>query len=155
MPRGFSKLNNLLHDFKNLIEDLIQLAKNKMFSSKYVVKGKCKKCGKCCSTILLSDENGYIKTPQDFIKLQKRNSRLKQFQINGKADDEDENDLKYGALLFKCKFLDKNNKCKKYFLRPIFCRDYPSVNPTFIQMGGETLDGCGFYFDVDKKFSEY
>ena len=64
---------------KNFIQDIIQHIKNKMFSSRYVVKGKCKKCGQCCSTILLSDENGYIKTQEDFIKLQKENRSVRNF----------------------------------------------------------------------------
>ncbi len=140
---------------KNFIEDIIQLAKNKLFSSKYVVKGKCKKCGKCCSTILLSDENGYIKTQEDFIKLQKENRAIRNFVINGIVDDVEKDSPQYGALLFKCKVLREDGKCGRYFLRSLFCRDYPSINPYFIQMGGTTLDGCGYYFDVDKKFSEY
>lgn len=126
-----------------------------MFSSKYVVKGKCKRCGQCCSTILFSDENGYIKTPEDFIKLQKANPRLKMFIINGKIDDVDETNTQYGALLFKCKVLKEDGSCGRYIFRSLFCRDYPSVNSNFIQMGGTTLDGCGYYFDVNKKFSQY
>lgn len=142
-------------NIKNSIEDIIQYFKNKLFSSKYVVKGKCKMCGKCCSTILFSDENGYIKTPEDFIKLQKVNPKMKQFTISGIVSDTDENDCHYGALMFKCKALGKDGKCTKYLFRPLFCRDYPAINPTFIEMGGTTLDDCGYYFDVDKKFSDY
>lgn len=140
---------------RNFFEDIIQYLKNKMYSSKYVVKGKCKQCGKCCATILFSDENGYIKTPEDFIELQKKNSRFRQFVINGRVDDTEENNAQYGALLFKCRALKDDGKCSRYFLRSLFCRDYPSVNPLFIQMGGTTLDECGYYFDVNKKFSEY
>ena len=140
---------------KNFIQDIIQYIKNKMFSSRYVVKGKCKKCGKCCSTILLSDENGYIKTEEDFIKLQKQNRAIRNFVINGIADDVEKDSPQYGALLFKCRVLRDDGRCGMYFFRSLFCRDYPSINPDFIQMGGTTLDGCGYYFDVDKKFEEY
>ena len=56
---------------KNGLEDLILYIKNKIFSSKYIVKGKCKQCGQCCSTILFSDENGYIKDEEGFYNLQK------------------------------------------------------------------------------------
>ena len=136
-------------------EDLIQHIKNKFFSSKYVVKGKCKKCGQCCSTILFSDENGYIKSAEDFLELCKKNKRLYDFTINGKVNDVDKNNEQYGALLFRCKALKENGQCSKYFFRSFFCRDYPSINPSFIQMGGTTLENCGYYFDVDKKFSEY
>ena len=54
---------------KNTFEDIIQYIKNKLFSSKYVVRGKCKQCGQCCKTILFSDENGYIKSEESFIAL--------------------------------------------------------------------------------------
>ena len=140
---------------KNFIEDLICYFKNKLFSSKYVIKGKCKKCGQCCSTILFSDENGYIKTHEDFIKLLKKNKRLNNFTINGKVCDVEKDNPQYGALLFKCKSLKEDGKCANYFFRSLYSRDYPSINHSFIQMGGTTLEGCGYYFDGDKKFEEY
>ena len=146
---------NFLYNIKSFFQDIIQHFKNKMFSSKYVVKGKCKRCGQCCSTILFSDENGYIKTPEDFIKLQKRNPKLFQFTINGIVNDVDKDNPQFGALLFKCKALKEDGRCSQYFFRSFFCRDYPAINSQFIQMGGTTLDGCGYYFDVDKKFKEY
>lgn len=139
---------------KNIFEDIIQHIKNKLFSSKYIVKGKCKQCGECCKTILFSDENGYIKTEEAFRELQNNNRRYLHFEINGKVKDKN-NSFFDGALMFKCKSLGKDGKCTKYFLRSLYCRDYPSVNSTFIHNGGQTLDGCGFYFDVDKKFKEY
>ena len=83
---------------KNFIEDLICHFKNKLFSSKYVVKGKCKKCGQCCSNILFSDEKGYIKSQEDFIELQRKNRRLNNFVINGKINDVDKDNPQYGAL---------------------------------------------------------
>lgn len=139
---------------KNTFEDFIQYIKNKFFSSKYITKGKCKKCGTCCRTILFSDENGYIKSKEAFLELQKRNKRYLRFVINGTVKNT-ENSSFDGALMFKCKSLSKDNKCKKYFLRPLWCRDYPSINSNFIYNGGQTLDECGFYFDVDKKFKDY
>ena len=134
------------------MEDVFLLIKNKLTSSKYVVKGKCKQCGKCCESILFSNENGYIKTEEDFKLLQKKHLVYNFFYKNGivKGEGEDIED----ALLFKCKFL-KNKKCSIYWFRPIFCRDYPAINPKFIEMGGVTLDNCGYYFEPDKKFSEY
>ena len=105
---------------KNFIQDIIQYIKNKMFSSRYVVKGKCKKCGKCCSTILLSDENGYIKTEEDFIKLQKQNRARRNFVINGIADDVEKDSPQYGALLFKCRVLRDDGKIK-YFQELLPC----------------------------------
>ena len=141
-----------MNKIKNFIEDKILEIKNKLTSSKYVVKGKCKQCGKCCSCILFSDENGYIKTDEAFKRLQKRHFIYKLFYKNGTVTNEGE-ELE-GAYLFKCKLL-KNNRCSIYLIRPIFCRDYPSINSKFIEMGGTTLDDCGFYFEPDKKFKDY
>lgn len=139
---------------KNFFEDIVQYIKNKLFSSKYIVKGKCKQCGQCCKTILFSDENGYIKSKEAFKNLQKRNRRYLHFTINGVIEDEN-NSFFNGALMFKCKSLREDGKCGRYFFRSLWCRDYPSINSDFIYNGGQTLDNCGFYFDVDKKFSEY
>lgn len=130
-------------------KDWVKYFFNKFNSSKYVLKGKCKRCGECCKNILFSDENGYIKTVEGFEALKKRNKKYNHFEIAGKLDELG------GAFLFKCKSLNKNNLCKDYFFRSLYCRDYPSINPEFIRNGGETLDGCGYYFDVNKKFSDY
>ena len=141
------KIDNYKWIFETPIEDWIKFFKNKFGGSKYVLKGKCKQCGNCCRNILFSDENGYIKTEEQFENLKKINKRYHHFEINGKMEN--------GALLFKCKSLGDDGKCKVYHFRSLFCRDYPSINPIFIANGGTTLDGCGFYFDVNKKFSEY
>lgn len=109
-------------------------------------------CGRCCTCILFSDENGYIKDEETFKKMQKKHLIYRYFYPNGKVTGEGI-ELE-GAILFKCKHL-KNNKCGIYWFRPIFCRDYPAINPEFIKMGGTTLDGCGFYFAPNKKFEEY
>ena len=39
----------------------------KFFSSKYVLKGKCKKCGACCRNILFSTKEGYVKDEKLYI----------------------------------------------------------------------------------------
>lgn len=109
-------------------------------------------CGKCCKNILFSNESGYVKDDETFKEMQKKHLIYKFFSKNGIVQNEGE-DLE-GAFLFKCRFL-KNNRCSIYFIRPIFCRDYPAINPKFIQMGGTTLDDCGFKFEPSKKFIEY
>ena len=141
-----------MNKIKNFIEDIFLEIKNKFTSSKYVVKGKCKQCGQCCTCILFSNENGYVKDEETFKKMQKKHFIYKSFYPNGKVTNEGK-ELE-GAILFKCKHL-KNNKCGIYLFRPIFCRDYPAINPQFIQMGGVTLDNCGFYFEADKPFKSY
>ncbi len=137
---------------KNLIEDVIFTINSKLTSSKYILKGKCKQCGQCCTCVLFSDENGYIKNEEDFKKLQKKYFVYRFFSPNGKVTNETE-ELE-GAILFKCKHL-KNNKCGIYLFRPIFCRDYPAINRNFIYFGGVTLDNCGYSFGENKKFKDY
>lgn len=146
-------MNNLVENIKKFFEDIILDIHNKLFSSKYIIKGKCKKCGKCCRNILFSDKNGYIKDEKIFYEMQKKYSYYRNFKISGVVKDRQ--DFQNGALTFECKFISKNNRCKIYFFRPIFCRDYPNINQDLIYNGVEMLDECGFYFDVDKKFEEY
>lgn len=141
------------NNLKNFLEDIILEIKNKLFSSKYVLKGKCKRCGRCCRNILFSTEEGYIKDENLFKDMQKKYRYYKNFRISGKI--ENKQDFQNGALTFECKFISKNNKCLIYPIRPIFCRDYPNINPELIYNGVEMLDECGFYFDVNKKFEEY
>ena len=86
-------------------------------------------------------------------KCKKKYRYYRNFRISGIV--ENKKDFQNGALTFECKFISKNNKCKIYWFRPIFCRDYPNINSSLIYDGVEMLDNCGFYFDVDKKFSEY
>ena len=143
----------LLNKIKNFIEDIFLEINNKLFSSKYVVKGKCKKCGRCCRNILFSTQAGYIKSEEVFNKMKKKYPYYRNFRISGVVKDKLE--FQNGALTFECKFISKDNRCKIYLFRPIFCRDYPNINPDLIYNGVEMLDGCGFYFDVDKKFSQY
>lgn len=143
----------MLTDIKNFIEDIFLEFYNKLFSSKYVVKGKCKRCGKCCRNILFSTKDGYIKSEELFNKMKKKYRYYRNFRISGVVKDKQE--FQNGALTFECKFISKNNKCLIYPIRPIFCRDYPNINPDLIYNGVTMLDGCGFYFDVSKKFSKY
>lgn len=142
-----------MNKIRNFIEDLCLEIHNKLFSSKYVLKGKCKKCGNCCRNILFSTKEGYIKSEEIFKKMQKKYGFYRNFKISGVV--ENKKDFQNGALTFECKYISKNNKCKIYLIRPMFCRDYPNIIPDLIYNGVEMLDGCGFYFDINKKFKSY
>lgn len=120
---------------------------SKLFSSKFILKGKCKKCGKCCRNIVFYIEDKPIKTKEQFEKLKEWKKSYKNFYISGIDDDE--------ALLFTCKSLNENNTCRDYMFRAIGCRNYPKIDKDFIINGGKPLDGCGYYFGVDKDFRDY
>ena len=146
-------MNKIFKEIKNFIEDIVLDIKNKLFSSKYVLKGKCKKCGACCRNILFSTSEGYVKSKELFTKMQKKYRHYRNYKITGIVDGKQ--DFQNGALTFTCRFISKNNKCLIYPFRPIFCRDYPAVNSELIYNGVEMLDNCGFHFDVDKDFKSY
>ena len=143
----------MINKIKNFFQDFFLEFYNKTFSSKYILKGKCKKCGACCRNILFSTKDGYIKDEKIFKQMCKKYKYYRNFKISGVV--ENKQDFQNGALTFECKHISKENKCKIYWFRPLFCRDYPNINPDLIYSGVEMLDNCGFYFDVDKKFSEY
>ncbi len=143
----------MIKDIKIFFEDIFLDIKNKLFSSKYVLKGKCKKCGYCCKNILFSTKEGYVKDRALFEKMQKKYKCYRHFRISGIIKDEAH--FRDGALTFECKFLSKNNKCLIYPIRPIYCRDYPNIMPELIYGGLKPLKECGYYFDINKKFSEY
>lgn len=136
--------------FKTPLKDWFNYFKNRLFTSKYVVKGKCKECGNCCRNILFSGKDGYIRTVEQFEKVKKQSPRMRHFFVSGELNNAGE-----VALLFTCKSIGDDNRCRHYFFRSPYCRKYPIVDKNFIAQGGEMLDGCGFYFDVDKKFKEY
>ena len=110
-------------------------------------------CGRCCRNILFSTTEGYIKDEKLFKEMQRKHRYYRNFRISGVVKDKQ--DFQNGALTFECKFITKNNKCMIYWFRPLFCRDYPNINQDLIYNGVEMLDECGFYFAVNKKFSEY
>lgn len=146
-------MNSFFKNICNFIEDCCLDIKNKLFSSKYVLKGKCKKCGACCRNILFSTKDGYVKDEKIFKKMQKKHRYYRNFKISGMVSDK--KDFQNGALTFECKFISKKNKCLIYPFRPLFCRDYPSINQDLIYCGVTMLDNCGYYFDVNKRFDEY
>ena len=148
-----NRIKENFRQIKNFFEDIFLEIHNKFFSSKYVLKGKCKRCGNCCRNILFSTEEGYVKSEELFKKMQKKYRYYRNYRISGVVQDKQ--DFQNGALTFECKFISKKNKCLIYPFRPIFCRDYPNINPDLIYNGVEMLDNCGFYFDIDKKFDEY
>lgn len=119
----------------------------KLFTAKYRIKGKCNQCGECCKNIVFMIDEDYVTTEEQFEKLKNFDKKYRHFEITGKNDR--------GAILFRCKSLDNNNKCKDYFFRSIYCRFYPKITDK-IRLGGfETFDTCGYEIIPDKKFNEF
>ena len=92
-------------------------------------------------------EDNYVCDEKQFEDLKQFDKKYNHFVIAGKNDK--------GVLLFRCKSLDNNNRCKDYFWRSIYCRAYPKVTDK-IRLGGcETFDTCGYKIKVNKDFKNY
>lgn len=120
---------------------------NRLFSSKYKLTGKCNGCGECCRRILMSYNGANVKTENEFEELKRIDKKYSHFFISGSDQS--------GNLLFTCKSLKDDNKCKDYFFRSLYCRKYPNPDKNFILSGGELLETCGYKISVTKKFSDY
>ena len=131
----------------NKIKNLINYIKNRLLAPKYIRKGNCKQCGKCCSSIILADNGVNISSIEEFKTLKLKYKKYHHFEPVGKDEQ--------GNFLFKCKSLSENNKCKDYFFRSLYCRKYPDIDKKFIMAGGKMLDGCGYNIEPSKKFSEF
>ena len=116
-------------------------------SSRYIKKGKCNGCGNCCRNILLYIEDDPITTEEQFEKVKEWEKHYHNFYVSGKSEN--------GPLLFTCKEIDENNRCKVYFFRGLGCRQYPKKDTKFLINGGKPLDGCGYYFEPTKSFKSY
>ena len=127
--------------------DIVKFYWNKLFSPKYIIKGKCKMCGQCCRMITFSENGKPVESVEEFEELQKKYKQYRHFYYTGKKDN--------GELLFACKSLSNDNKCKDYFFRSLYCRKYPDIDKKFIMAGGKLLDGCGYRIEPTKKFSDY
>lgn len=119
----------------------------KLFTSKYKVEGKCNSCGACCRNIVFMIGENYVNSSEQFEKLKEFDKKYYHFDISGQKPD--------GALLFKCKSLDKNNRCLAYLWRSVHCRAYPKLDKKIVLGAYETFETCGYNFDVNKKFKEY
>ena len=120
---------------------------DRLFSSKYIVKGKCRQCGNCCRNILFYIGEKVVTTEEEFEKIKKFEKKYNNFYISGKGEK--------GELLFACKALREDGKCSVYHFRSVQCRFYPKISQKFVYNGGQPLDGCGYKFDINKKFRDY
>ncbi len=125
----------------------------KLTSSRYEIRGNCNSCGACCRNIVFLTGEDYVVNEAQFEQLKKFDRKYYHFEIEEKSMRKDKNGQ--NILLFRCKSLDNNNKCKDYYFRSIHCRLYPKITEK-IRLGGfETFDTCGYKIVIDKKFEDY
>ena len=134
-----------------MLKHLFQYIKFKIMqfkTSKYILSGKCKKCGNCCRSIIFRNgDNSWIRTEEEFFELSKKDKHLNNFIISG----EDEQ----GRLLFTCRYLGDNNLCKVHFIRSLYCRMYPFTKSGIFTKTLFIPEDCGYTLEVDKPFKDY
>lgn len=113
---------------------LTNFFKGLFFKSRYVLEGKCKQCGQCCREIYLKMTPAQTSSPlftKIAIKWIEWIFEFKLIRI----------DYEYNDLVFTCRNIGDDGKCRNYFWRPNVCRNYPLVDyfkePAF-------LDNCGY-----------
>jgi len=105
----------------------------------YEIKGRCKKCGRCCRYMYSKDTY----TQKEFQIMQFLFPKYKRFYIRGK-------DLS-GNLVFACKYITEEGLCSAYNKRLKMCKDYPKK---FIHVKAQLHRGCGYYIE-EKTFKDF
>ncbi len=117
----------------------------RILGKKYIRKGSCKGCGRCCKNIYVNHgKKGFIKTEEEFSRLKFRHYFYRGLEIIGKDEM---------GLLFKCSHLDeKTMRCKIHFIRPLICRNYPMEE--IFKMGGILHPECGYRLEPIESFND-
>ena len=118
-----------------------------LFAPKYRLKGNCKQCGRCCRNIVFYNDNKPITEDDDLNKLIKEDRHLISFYVSGKNEK--------GEILFTCKALGIDNKCKYYRFRSLYCRRYPLVKSLKTGQYLQPEDYCGYKIVPVKSFKDY
>jgi Fe-S-cluster containining protein len=127
-------MKKIIISFILLDNFLTNLPKKVLFRSRWVLEGKCKKCGTCCKEIYLKISPRQLSSKL-FTELAIRwTSWIFDF-ILLRIDYENY------YLVFTCKHLRPDGKCGNYFWRPNICRNYPLVD--YFEEP-KTLPDCGF-----------
>lgn len=120
---------------------------NKLKSPKYILNGECKKCGRCCRNIVFFAYGESIKDETVYEELRYKNKRMNLFYPSGKNEK--------GELLFTCKSLLPDNRCKYYYLRSLYCRRYPLVKSLATGKYLTPPEECGYKIELDRQFSDF
>jgi Fe-S-cluster containining protein len=127
-------MKKIIISFILLDNFLTNLPKKVLFRSRWVLEGKCKKCGTCCKEIYLKISPRQLSS-RFFTELAIRwTSWIFDF-ILLRIDYENY------YLVFTCRHLRPDGKCGNYFWRPNICRNYPLVD--YFEEPKTLLD-CGF-----------
>lgn len=133
--------------WRNDLFKSLKLFISMVFTSKYKLEGQCKQCGRCCRNIVFYNDNRPITEDDDLNKLIKEVRHLISFYVSGKNEK--------GELLFTCKSLGEDNKCRHYWFRSLYCRRYPLVKSLKTGQYLQPEDYCGYKIVPVKSFKDY
>ena len=133
--------------WRNDLFKSLKLFISMVFTSKYKLEGQCKQCGRCCRNIVFYNDNRPITEDDDLNKLIKEDRHLISFYVSGKNEK--------GELLFTCKSLGEDNKCRHYWFRSLYCRRYPLVKSLKTGQYLQPEDYCGYKIVPVKSFKDY
>ena len=100
---------------KKRIDQIFEIEHQKEFENR-----DCLKCANCCKTTSPIFRNTDIKRISSFLKIKE------QELINDKLVIDHEND--YVLRNSPCSFLNHDNTCSIYNVRPLACKEYPHTN---------------------------
>ena len=127
-----------------LHEKAQKIIHSKILGRKYLRKGECKQCGKCCTEIHIRHSKNFIKDEEEFEKLKDLHYFYNFLEVVGK------NEI---GLIFACTKLDRETgKCTAYRQRAVLCRTYPQES--IFMLGGIISEDCGYYFEPIHTFEE-
>lgn len=141
------KIKDLYLCWRNNLFKSLKLFISMVFAPKYRLKGNCKQCGRCCRNIVFYNDNKPITEDDDLEKLIKEDRHLISFYVSGKNEK--------GELLFTCKSLGEDNKCRHYWFRSLYCRRYPLVKSLKTGQYLQPEDYCGYKIVPVKSFKDY
>ena len=100
---------------KKRIDQIFEIEHQKEFQNR-----DCLKCANCCKTTSPIFRDTYIKRISSFLKIKEHEL------INEKLVIDHEND--YVLKKSPCSFLNHDNTCSIYNVRPLACKEYPHTN---------------------------
>lgn len=133
--------------WRNDLFKSLKLFISMVFTPKYKLEGQCRQCGRCCRNIVFYNDNRPITEDDDLEKLIKEDKHLRKFYVSGKNEK--------GELLFTCKSLGEDNKCRHYWFRSLYCRRYPLVKSFKTGQYLQPEDYCGYKIVPVKSFKDY
>jgi len=123
----------------------VEKALRRLLGQQFMVKGSCRRCGKCCRSMALSLGGRKITTEDEFTRLKETFPFYSSFAVERRHAA--------GFLIFCCTKLDEQSHCGDYRRRPHICRSFP--DPRSFDQTYSLPEGCGFEVIPLRDFDEF